>query len=275
MRTISDGYSGVWVRTCWKSSTPAINPCRISASLKAWAATLRPRACASSTIAFISSGVNASALITLIQSTPASTNWLVFALASAAPETFHVWTAFGFPPLVSAGPATYSAGPGISPLAMRLLTARIGCGGAARSRARRHAGHQHLLGRRGHDDPLELRRVGVEPIARVRMTRVHQMDVEIPQPGEHGEPFRGHALVAVRHRQRNGRFRPSRCVRRGSGRRCHESVRCRCRRSACRQPARAACSVRNVRRHAVEPPPPSRQGQRGQRPRRERAWLSW
>ncbi len=70
----------------------------------------------------------------LIQSTPASINWLVFALASAAPETFHVWTAFGFPPFVSAGPATYSVGPGISPLAMRFLTARIGCGGAARSR---------------------------------------------------------------------------------------------------------------------------------------------
>ena len=49
-------------------------------------------------------------------------------------DTFHVCTAFGFPPFVSAGPATYSVGPGISPLAMRFLTARIGCGGAARSR---------------------------------------------------------------------------------------------------------------------------------------------
>ena len=68
-----------------------------------------------------------------------------------------------------------------------------------------HAGHQHLLRRRGHDDPLELRRVGVEPIARIRMTRVHQMHVEIPQPREHGESFRGHGLVAVRHRQRIGR----------------------------------------------------------------------
>ena len=88
--TISAGYSGVWVRRCWKSSTPAISPCRISASLKACAATLWPRACASSTIAFISSAVNCSALMILIQSTPASISWRVFALASAAPDTFRV-----------------------------------------------------------------------------------------------------------------------------------------------------------------------------------------
>ena len=203
--TTSEGYSGVCVRTCWKSSTPAINPCRISASLNAWAATLRPRACASSTIAFISSGVNASALMTLIQSTPASINWLVFVLRIGRTGDIPRLNGVRVPSFrerrtgdVHRRPGDFSARDALPDGKDWLRRRREIADG-------RHAGHQHLLRRRGHDDPLELRRVGVEPIPHVRMTRVHQMHVEIPQPGEHGESFRGHGLVAVRHRQRNGR----------------------------------------------------------------------
>ncbi len=64
-----------------------------------------------------------------------------------------------------------------------------------------HASHQHLPGRRRDRDALEIRRVP-EPCARIGMTAVDQMHVQIPEAREHGQAFGRNLLVAGWHCQR-------------------------------------------------------------------------
>jgi hypothetical protein len=119
----------------------------------------------------------------LIQSTPASINWRVFAFAERRPGDVH------------RRPGNVSARDALLDCDDRLQRRREIANGCDTS-------HEHLLGRRGDDDALELRRVRIEPVARIRMARVHQMNVEIPQPREHREPFGRNGLVVSGNRER-------------------------------------------------------------------------
>ena len=65
-----------------------------------------------------------------------------------------------------------------------------------------HAGHQQLLRGGRHDHRLELRGVGLVPVAVVGVADDHRVDVHVPEAGQHGHAFGGDDLGARGHGER-------------------------------------------------------------------------
>ena len=85
---------------------------------------------------------------------------------------------------------------------MRSRTAILCSSGPPRSRALVTPDDQELLGGSRHDHGLELREVGLVPVAVVGVPDDHGVDVHVPEPWEHGHAFGGNDFGAGGDRER-------------------------------------------------------------------------
>ena len=136
-------------------------------------------------------------------STLPSTSFRTFARASSAPLTPHRYDSVpGYGACWMNGPDTYIVGPGILPALMRSRVEMLGVERSAEIARAGDAGEQQLLRRGRKDHRLERRRIGLVPVVVVGVPDDLQVHVHVPQPGQHGHPFRGNHLGAGGHRER-------------------------------------------------------------------------